>query len=146
MKFLIAFMIALIALPLQNAHAKNIIQTGEIEAQYLCHDGGNRGANVRIVLSKNDGSPGSGPVRPLYTSSYKGYYSRTTCADLTTLVRMGKIRAGAVMYVHYKTTADNGVSRCRDFAIKYMPNNKEVWVQNGGGTIFNVSCVAKDSI
>ena len=147
MKFITAFIIALLALPLQNAHAKNVILTGTIEAQYLCHDGGNRGATVKLFLSRSDEVDIENDilVDEFARTSGKHYYAGTSCMDLGLHVFDNEM-----VYVFYGYEINFGAYDtgyyCEDFNIRYVRNGKKVWVQNGGTTIWNITCVAKDGI
>ena len=140
----IAAGVALCILTTPNAHAK--ILTGGIEAQYVCHDGANRGATIRLLLSKFS----RGLIMDYVFADLgpKTYYTRTSCIDLQdyTNHKYGP-KLGKYFYAWY--TAGLGtdvVYRCIDFHIVYVKNGKKVWVQNGGRTFWSMTCVAKDKL
>ena len=120
--------------PLQNAHAKNVILTGVLEAQIICHDGANRGAYMTMVVHHNGYQVG--------ITSYKGYYTKPACFDLGNY----NTKVGEVYEVVYNATDMNAFRPCRNFGIRYKKNGKKIWVQTGGTTVWNISCVAKDGI
>ena len=130
-------------LPTNNAHAgKPLTGTVTLDVQYVCHDGGNRGAATRIWLSKEslqnlnlDGSP----RHSFWKSIYKHYYDSTECMDLST-----KVNRGDYVYVYY--ARDGGYRQCPHFRLRYVPNRTDIWIQNLGSTAYNVSCVAKWSL
>ena len=146
------FTACILALPLSFAHAKNIVQSGQIEANTICHDGANRGATIGLKLSKYNFkhdvqvSPGSSRYRKelksFATIGAKTYYTGTTCHDLKDYGHA--IYQGNRFYVW--TVVGAAEKLCESFNIRYVGNRKEVWVQTGGTTVFNVNCVAKDGI
>ena len=150
--FVALVMVGLSFAPLQNADAKNRIMTGDIEAQYVCHDGGNRGATIDLKLSESDELKNLGwQSQPLWVVSFfhrfgaKHYYARTNCVDLRK-EEDRRAREGAIIYAWFKVHATRIEKVCRGFRIKSAHNRKTVWVQNGGTHVGNVTCVAKDSI
>ena len=148
----LAVALAIVALPMQVSYAKNQVMRGEIAAQYVCHDGANRGATIGLLLSKYPHHTGAYKQKPSGETYYsygvqsfadiggKTYYSRTTCTDLR-----GKIvRPGDKVYAWFTVVGRKEL--CDEFNVVYRNNGKRVWVQNGGSHIRNVTCVAKDSI
>ena len=147
--FAVTFFLA--AISVNQAHAKNVILTGDIDAQYLCHDGANRGASIKLYLSRTaefdeEKRGANSLIGHFYTGSPKHYYAATTCMDLGLYITEETL-------VHVFTSYDVGFfpshfpdNYCQDFRIRYVRNGETVWVQNGGTTIWNITCVAKDDI
>ena len=150
--FLALVVVGLSFAPLQNAAAKNVIMTGLIEAQYVCHDAGNRGATIDVKLSERDTIKNLGwDTQPIWGVSYfwrfggKHYYTPTNCVNLWSLEDR-RAKEGEIIYAWYKIHATRGEHLCRTFRIKSVRNGKRVWIQNGGTHVGNVTCVAKDGI
>ena len=128
-------------LPADNANAGSAL-TGTItlDVQFVCHDGGNRGHSPQIHLTKHAGDRvDSNPPGTVWSSKPKAYYDATECYDLST-----GFKRGDIIYAWFD--AHGGTFQCPHFRLKYVPNRTDIWVQNGGISIFNVSCVAKWSL
>ena len=169
----IAFGVAVMLINAPNADAKNIRLTGLINADTVCHDGANRGASIGVFLSKGeppdrnkraDVPPNIFKIKPFLHIRGKGYYSRTTCHDLSDF----DLQPGDIIHAWYNVKGDRESSRkyyegfglvtyketrppykktnCKTFRIRYTPRAGEMWVQNAGTTIHNATCVAKDGI
>ena len=160
MKFLTAFIIALFALPLQNAHAKNVILTGVQETQYICHDGANRGATIRLLLSTAPAQKSKSSGLLILPTMFadmgaKTYYTRPNCVNLndhaeTIANADNDYYDDATVYASYIV---DGISfrkdvtgRCGGFRFKHKNNGRKLWVQTGGTIVTNVNCVLKDGI
>ena len=128
-------------LPANNAHAGSALTgTVTLDVQYVCHDGGNRGFSPKIFLTKHSGTQVRGePPGTQWTSRSKAYYDPTECYDLST-----GFSRGDIVYVWH--SRDRSTRQCPLFRLKFVPNRTDIWVQNLGGTAFNVSCIAKWSL
>ena len=133
--FAVAF---IVALP-KESHAKNVVlPKGTINAQVICHDGANRGADTIMAIAF---------WRHHHPSiwSRKGYYTRTSCWDL------GDYGATAGREYTIKYSANTGIFsyhplKACDWKIRYTKNKHHFWIQTRGTTMNNVRCVAKDGI
>ena len=128
-------------LPANNAHAGAPLSgTITLDVQYVCHDGGNRGYDPYILLTKYLYDSPRGPTEHTHWySGRKGYYDPTECFDLST-----RFNRGDIVSVWYDR--DGGIRKCPYFRLKYVPNRTDIWVQNRGSTAFDVTCVAKWSL
>ena len=114
--------------------------TGVFEVQFVCHDGGNRGESTQIYLTKYAGDPRTySPPDVRWTAKPKAYYDATECFDLST-----KFNRGDIVYAWYRQS--DRKFQCPNFRLKYVPNRTDIWIQTGGATSTNVTCVAKWSL
>ena len=108
--------------------------------QYVCHDGGNRGYEPFIFLTKYEwNNQREAEKRIEWKSRPKAYYDATECFDMST-----KFNRGDIAHVWYDK--HGGTQRCPHFRLRYAANRTDVWVQNRGHTAFDVSCLAKWSL
>ena len=116
---------------------------GDIETQYVCHDGANRGATVRVMLGLN-------PDRGDYDNHFvdlgaKTYYTATTCLDLGEY--SAYVKPGTVIYAWYSTAGPSiPHDKCHNFRLVYAENERTIWIQNAGTVFMNVTCVARNSL
>ena len=129
-------------LPANNAHAGAPLSgVITLDVQYVCHDGGNRGYNPLVLITRYAGLNRREAEKTSYwTSIPKAYYDTTECFDMSTKY----ISPGAIIYVWY--SRDGGTRRCPHFRLRYAPNRTDIWIQNLGSTAFDVTCVAKWSL
>ena len=137
------FAAATIFLATNTAHAGAAI-SGKVtlDVQYVCHDGGNRGYNPRIYLTKYGGQAFTtygAPPDTQWTSNPKYYHDATECFDMAT-----EFKRGDIVYVWYRR--DSNAHKCPNFRLKYVPNRTDIWVQNRGSHAADVTCVAKWSL
>ena len=151
----IAIGIVVCMLNAPQADARNVVLTGEIEADTICHDGANRGANIRVLISvgptdagKRLGQePNRSNVVVLDDLGAKGYYTRTTChrLDQYNISSKGTV-VSAWAVAHGSIDIKHRARLCKSFTVKYVKGAGTMWIQTGGFAYHNVTCVAKDSI